>query len=125
MKTLSKQQIILLHEQMIRETGGSHGLRDEYMLESALATPFQEVFGASSYPSIQQKAARLGYGLIMNHPFVDGNKRIGTHAMLVLLALNGIELQYEQDELAEEILKVASSEYGYSQLLQWVIDHQI
>lgn len=124
MKTLSKQQIILLHEHMIRETGGAHGLRDEGMLDSALAAPFQEVFGTVAYPSIQQKAARLGYGLIMNHPFVDGNKRIGTHAMLVLLALNGIELQYAQDELSDEILDVAAGEYAYEQLLQWIINHQ-
>ena len=125
MRTLSKQQIIFLHEHMIQETGGAHGLRDEGMLDSALAAPFQEVFGAVAYPSIQQKAARLGYGLIMNHPFVDGNKRIGTHAMLVLLALNGIELQYEQDELSDEILAVASGTWDYEQLLQWIIDHQV
>lgn len=124
MRTLSKQQIILLHEHMIQETGGAHGLRDEGMLDSALAAPFQEVFGTIAYPSIQQKAVRLGYGLIMNHPFVDGNKRIGTHAMLVLLALNGIELRFEQDELSNEILAVASGVYDYDQLLQWVIDHQ-
>ena len=124
MRTLTKQQIILLHEHMIQETGGAHGLRDEGMLDSALAAPFQEVFGTIAYPSIQQKAVRLGYGLIMNHPFVDGNKRIGTHAMLVLLALNGIELRFAQDELSDEILAVASGVYDYDQLLQWVIDHQ-
>jgi len=124
MRMLSKQQIISLHEHMIQETGGAYGLRDEGMLDSALAVPFQEVFGTIAYPSIQQKAVRLGYGLIMNHPFVDGNKRIGTHAMLVLLALNGIELRFEQDELSDEILAVASGVYDYDQLLQWVIDHQ-
>ena len=124
MRTLNKHQNILLHEHMIQETGGAHGLRDEGMLDSALAAPFQEVFGTIAYPSIQQKAVRLGYGLIMNHPFVDGNKRIGTHAMLVLLALNGIELRFEQDELSDEILAVASGIYDYDQLLQWVIDHQ-
>lgn len=124
MRMLSKQQIISLHEHMIQETGGAHGLRDEGMLDSALAAPFQEVFGTIAYPSIQQKAVRLGYGLIMNHPFVDGNKRIGTHATLVLLALNGIELRFEQDELSNEILAVASGVYDYDQLLQWVINHQ-
>ena len=124
MKTLNKRQIILLHEHIIHETGGSHGLRDEGMLDSALAAPFQEVFGTIAYPSIQQKAVRLGYGLIMNHPFVDGNKRIGIHAMLVLLALNGIELHFEQDELSDEILAVAAGECGFEHLLQWVIDHQ-
>ena len=123
MRTLNKHQNILLHEHMIQETGGAHGLRDEGMLDSAMAAPFQEVFGTVAYPSILQKAVRLGYGLIMNHPFVDGNKRIGTHAMLVLLALNGIELRFEQDELSDEILTIAAGEYGYEHLLQWVIDH--
>ena len=123
MRTLSKHQIILLHEHMIQETGGGHGLRDEGMLDSAMAAPFQEVFGTVAYPSILQKAVRLGYGLIMNHPFVAGNKRIGTHVMLVLLALNGIELRFEQDELSDEILTIAAGKYGYEHLLQWVIDH--
>ena len=123
MRTLNKHQNILLHEHMIQETGGAHGLRDEGMLDSAMAAPFQEVFGTVAYPSILQKAVKLGYGLIMNHPFVDGNKRIGTHAMLVLLALNGIELRFEQEELSDEILAVASGTYNYEHLLQWVIDH--
>ena len=96
MKILTKHQIVLLHEQLITETGGSHGLRDEGMLESALSAPLQEFQAFSPYPTIQQKAARLAYGLIMNHPFVDGNKRIGAHAMLTLLLLNGIELEYTQ-----------------------------
>lgn len=101
MKTLSKRQVLLLHEQLVAETGGSAGVRDEGLLESALSAPFQGFGGVDAYPSIQQKAARLGYGLVKNHPFVDGNKRIGAHAMLVFLALNGIELEYTQRELAD------------------------
>ena len=87
---LSKPQILLLHEQLVAETGGSSGLRDEGMLDSALNTPFQTFAGKDVYPSLQQKAARLCFGLVKNHPFVDGNKRIGAHVMLVFLALNGI-----------------------------------
>ena len=87
---LSKPQILLLHEQLIAETGGSSGLRDEGMLDSALNAPFQTFGGEDVYPSLQQKAARLCFGLVKNHPFVDGNKRIGAHVMLVFLALNGI-----------------------------------
>ena len=78
---------------------------------------------AAVLTSNTSRTVRLGYGLIMNHPFVDGNKRIGVHAMLVLLALNGIELRFEQDELSDEILTIAAGEYGYEHLLQWVIDH--
>ena len=87
---LSKPQILLLHEQLIAETGGSSGLRDEGMLDSALNAPFQTFGGEDIYPSLQQKAARLCFGLVKNHPFVDGNKRIGAHVMLVFLALNGV-----------------------------------
>ena len=90
---LSKPQILRLHEQLVAATGGSDGLRDEGMLDSALSAPFQTFGGEDVYPSLQQKAARLCFGLIKNHPFVDGNKRIGAHAMLVFLSLNGIELQ--------------------------------
>ena len=89
---LSKSQILLIHDQLISETGGSSGLRDEGMLDSALNAPFQTFGGEDVYPSLQKKAARLCFGLVKNHPFVDGNKRIGAHAMLVFLALNGIEL---------------------------------
>ena len=80
MKILSKRQILLLHDALIRETGGSPGLRDEGMLEYALTAPFQGCGSFTPYPTVQQKAARLGFGLVMDHPFVDGNKRIGAHA---------------------------------------------
>lgn len=75
------------------------------------------------FKSYITRAVRLGYGLIMNHPFVDGNKWIGTHAMLVLLALNGLELRFKQDELSDELLTIAAAKYEYEHLLQWVIDH--
>ena len=124
MKILTKRQIILLHEQLINETGGSHGLKDEGVLESALSAPFQEFEAFSPYPTIQQKAARLAYGLIMNHPFIDGNKRIGAHTMLAMLLLNGIELEYTQQELIDIILEVAAGNVGYDDLLRWVLEHQ-
>lgn len=95
-----------------------------YLLDSALETPFQSFGGDELYPTIQAKAARLGYGLIKNHCMIDGNKRIGTHAMLVFLALNGIELKYTQKELYETILNVASGSVDYNGLLQWVLNHQ-
>lgn len=122
---LSKQQIISLHSCLISETGGSDGIRDEHLLESAISAPFQTFDNVEVFPSIQQKAARLGYGLIKNHAFVDGNKRIGTHAMLVFLALNKIELDYTQTELSDTILKVAADEYSFEDLLKWILDHQL
>ena len=124
MKKLSKKQILMLHTQLIQQTGGSEGVRDYNLRDSALETPFQSVGGDELYPTIQAKAARLGYGLIKNHCMIDGNKRIGTHSMLVFLALNGIELKYMQKELYETILDVAAGKIEYEDLLQWVLDHQ-
>ncbi len=124
MTTLTKRQILMLHSQLVEETGGSDELRDEGMLESALSAPFQTFDDIEVYPSILQKASRLCYGLVMNHPFVDGNKRIGTHAMLVFLALNGIDLSYTQEELAEIILSLAAGKTSFEQLYSWVISHQ-
>ena len=124
MKILTKAQVLMLHEQLVNETGGSPGLRDEGLLESALASPFQEFATFSPYPTIQQKAARLGFSLVMNHPYIDGNKRIGAHAMLTLLALNGIEIACTQKELADTILNVATGNIGYDGLLQWLLDQQ-
>ena len=121
---LSKEQIIRLHSHLIYKTGGTDGIRDDSLLESAIAAPFQTFGETEAFPSIQQKAARLGYGLIKNHAFVDGNKRIGAHAMLVFMVLNNIELTYTQQELADTIIKVAASEYTFEDLLTWILDHQ-
>ena len=125
MRTLNKRQVILLHQQLINEIGGSPGLRDEGLLESALAAPFQSFGGIDAYPSLQQRAARLAYGLVNNHPFVDGNKRIGAHTMLVFLALNGIELSYTQEELASLFIAVASGDKGYEDVLDWLSSHEV
>ena len=122
---LTKEQIILLHSQLIQETGGSEGIRDENLLESAIETPFQSFGGEELYPSIQAKADRLCYGLVKNHPMIDGNKRIGTHVMLVFLMMNGYELKYTQKELSDTILEVASGEKTYEALLEWVLEHQL
>ena len=125
MKRLSKEQILMLHSQLIQQTGGIDGVRDFNLLESAIETPFQAFAGAELYPTIQAKGTRLGYGLIKNHCMLDGNKRIGVHAMLVFFALNGIELAYMQKELYEMVLLVADGSMDYEAMLQWVLEHQI
>lgn len=124
MKCLSKKQILMLHTALIAEFGGLEGVRDEGLLESALAAPFQTFGGEAVYPSLQAKAAQLGFGLICNHPFVDGNKRIGAHAMLVFLALNGIDLTYSQQELVDIVLSVAAGNADRQSLLQWILEHE-
>ena len=124
MIVLSKKQILMLHSQLIEETGGTDGIRDEGLLDSAFAAPFQSFGDIDVYPSIQQKAARLGYGLVKNHAFVDGNKRIGAHAMLIFLALNKIDLDYTQDDLSDAFLKVAAGAMMQADLLEWIVCHQ-
>lgn len=123
MKKLTKSQVIILHEALVAQTGGSAEIRDEGLLESALNAPFQTFSGNDLYPSILEKAAQLGYGLIKNHPFVDGNKRIGTHVMLVFLALNSIEISYQDEELIHLILNVAAGKIEERQLLIWLRQH--
>lgn len=124
MIVLSKEQVLSLHTMLINETGGSGGVRDEALLESAIFAPLQKFDGKDLFPTVYQKSARLGFGLIKNHPFVDGNKRIGAHSMLVALSLNGIELEYSQKELYEIILGVADSSVDLDMLTEWIINHQ-
>lgn len=122
---LTTGQVILLHQDLIAETGGVDGLRDEGLLDSALNMPFQTFDGQPLYPSVQQKAARLCHSLVKNHPFIDGNKRVGVHVMLVFLAVNGIELAYTQEELIGMGLSLAAGELTYEAVLQWIVEHQL
>jgi death-on-curing protein len=125
MKKLTKEQVVLLHKALVAESGGSSEIRDEGLLDSALNTPFQTFSGTELYPTVLEKAARLGYGLIKNHPFVDGNKRIGTHVMLVFLMLNHFEVEYDDNDLVQLILGVASGEIDDRQLLVWLQQHLV
>ena len=124
MKVLTKEQILNYHKELIDRYGGSHGIKDEKLFDSALAAPFQSFGGMDFYPSIEEKAARLGYGLAANHPFHDGNKRIGAHAMLAFLSLNGIKLSYTTDELSDIFLSIASGNTDESELLDWINSHK-
>ena len=117
---MSKQALLLLHDESLAEHGGSPGLRDEGLLESALARPQNlAVYGAPDHAAL---AASIG--LAKNHAFVDGNKRIGAHVMLVFLAINGIELDYTQEELIDIILQIASGRAKAADLLEWILYHQ-
>ncbi len=121
---LRREQILQMHEELIERFGGSPGIRDEALLDAALAAPFQEFAGEECFPTLQAKAARLGFGLVKNHAMVDGNKRIGAHAMLVFLALNGVELEYTQEELYGTILRVADDSCSCEELTSWINEHQ-
>lgn len=124
MMRLSKEQVLMLHKRLIEATGGREGIRDEELLDSALSNPFQSFSGKDLYPTIQAKAAQLCFGLVKNHSMIDGNKRLGTHVMLVFLALNGYELTYSQAELSNTILDLAKGKIGMEDILQWIIAHQ-
>ena len=125
MKTLSKEQVLRLHNALLETFGGTAGIRDDGLLESALNAPFATFGGQYLYPSVQAKAAQLGFGLVCNHPFVDGNKRIGMYVMLTFLEVNGIRLDCTNDEVVEVGLAVASGAMDYEVLLAWVRAHRV
>lgn len=120
---LTTKQVIYLHSSLIEATGGADGVRDMGLLESALEAPFQTFGGKDLYPALIQKAARLGHSLISNHPFVDGNKRIGIHTMLVFLAANGVEIACTQKELIDVGLALADGTMNAEKLLIWLSLH--
>lgn len=123
MKKLTPNQIIQLHSQLISTSGGTDGVRDIGLVESAVANVFETYFGVDQYPTIEEKSARLCYSLIKNHGFIDGNKRIGIFAMLVLLEINGIVLDCTDKELVTLGLGVASSGVGYAAILDFIEKH--
>ena len=121
----SKEKVLLLHRLIAEETGGSVGLRDEALLVSALDGAFAGFGGQEFYPSKEEKAARLGYTLISNHAFVDGNKRIGMYVMLTFLEVNGIRLTCTNEQVAAVGLAVADGTMGYEALLEWITAHRL
>ncbi len=123
MKRFTKEQVIKLHSSLIKATGGTDGVRDEGLLESAVEAPFQTFGGVDLYPSLVRKAAQLGYLLVANHPFVDGNKRIGIHIMLTFLALNGVEIECSQAELINVGLSLADGTINSEKLSLWLSLH--
>ena len=120
-----KEKVLLLHKLIAEETGGSIGVRDEGLLESALETAFSSFGGKEFYPTKEEKGARLGFSLISNHAFVDGNKRIGMYVMITFLEVNGIHMDCTNEDVTTVGLAVASGEMNYEQLLEWVIEHRI
>lgn len=121
----SKDKVLLLHKLIAQETGGSIGVRDEGLLESALEAAFSGFGDEEFYPTKEEKGARLGYNLISNHAFVDGNKRIGMYVMLTFLEVNGIHMDCTNEDVAEAGLAVAAGKMDYDALLQWVRKHRI
>lgn len=118
------EQVVKLHSSLISKTGGMNGVRDENLLDSALKIPFQTFDGNNLYPDVLEKASQLCYSLIEDHPFVDGNKRIGVHLTLLFLKLNNIELDYSQQELIDFGLGIASGKISKNDIKEWIIKHR-
>jgi len=117
---LTLSEVLEVHRQVMAQTGGAEGLIHLPALESALAQP-QMIFGGEDlYPTLADKAAALGYALIQNHPFLDGNKRTGHAAMEVFLVLNGYEIRAAVDEQEHMILQVAASELDREAFTAWL-----
>ena len=123
MHRLTVEQVIALHTQLVMKTGGSDGIRDRGLLESAVNAPFQSFGGYDVYPTIYEKAARLGFGLAQNHAFIDGNKRIAAHALLTFMALNGIEIDCTEFELFSVFIRLAESAMTFDDLVNWLTNH--
>ncbi len=120
----SQEKVMLLHKLITEETGGDSNIRDSALLNSALESAFATFGGKELYPTKEEKAARLGYSLISNHAFVDGNKRIGMYVLLTFLETNGIKIRPTNDEVARVGLAVASGEMKYEELLDWIIENE-
>ena len=121
----SKEKVLLLHQLIAQETGGSVGIRDEGLLESALETAFSGFDGKEFYPTKEEKGARIGHSLISHHAFVDGNKRIGVYVMLTFLEVNGIRLDCTNEEVVHVGLSVADGSMDYDALLAWIKEHRV
>ncbi len=121
----SKEKVMLLHRLLIEQTGGEEGIRDVGLLESALEACYATFDGKELFPKKEEKAARLCTGLISNHAFVDGNKRIGIYVLLTFLEVNGISLEVTDEELIEVGLSLAKGEMKYEDLLAWIFSHEI
>ena len=118
----SQDKVLLLHQLITQETGGDPGLRDIGLLDTALESAYATFDGVDLYPSKVEKAARLGFALISNHAFVDGNKRIGMYIMLTFLEANGLKARPTNADVVRVGLAVASGEMKYDGLLHWVRD---
>lgn len=116
----TKDIVLSLYKKLVDKTGGTFGVRDLSMLESAIEAPYQTFGGVELYPTMIEKAARLGFGLVSNHPFIDGNKRIGIFIMLIFLKVNDIDIKFTDDEIVYLALGVASGKLSYEDLLDFL-----
>lgn len=121
----SEEKVLLLHRLLIEATGGTDGVRDIGLLDSALESAYATFDGKELFLSKEEKAARLGVGLVSNHAFVDGNKRIGMYVLLSFLEVNGIQIEATNEEVVEAGLALARGDMKYEGLLTWILEHKV
>ena len=121
---IQSRKVLLLHKLLVEQTGGEDGIRDFGLLDSALQAAYATFDGQELFKTKEEKAARIGVGLVSNHAFVDGNKRIGMYVLLTFLEVNGIPLSVTDEEVVDVGLRLAQGDMQYEELLQWIIDHE-
>lgn len=124
MKKISLEQVFKLHTKMMNATGGEAGIREVDLLESALYNAFATFDGIELYKTVEEKCANICFGIIKNHPFLDGNKRMGIYVMLTLLEFNGVKLRFTQSELVDLGLGIASGKYQQDYIYNWIKIHR-
>ena len=124
MKKLDTDQVLYLHSLMCNATGGLSGLRDRAALESAIYHSYASFEGKDLYPTVEEKSTRQVFGIIRNHPFIDGNKRTGLFVMLVFLELNNIKLNFTQSELVELGVGIAKGKIDSERITKWILKHK-
>ena len=122
---LTKQNVIMLHNMILEQSGGLDGVRDENLLESAIESVYQTFDDQELYPTIEEKGARMCYSLISNHAFADGNKRIGILTMLSFFEINGVKLKYTDKDLIKIGVHIADGSMKYETLVKWVVASEI
>lgn len=125
MISISMDNVVLFHQKIIKTSGGSDGIRDKTLIDAALNRGLSTFDGKYLYNTDIEKISAITHSLISNHPFVDGNKRIGISTMLILLNLNNIKVEYKQSELVDLGLGIASGKYKYETIVSWLNNHVI
>ncbi len=117
---ISKEDVIAIHNSLINDFGGSYGIRDEDSLDSALHRPFHTFDKVDLYPNPQDKAAAIIESILINHPFIDGNKRTGYFLMRGLLLSNSLDIKASEEEKFQFVINIASGKLKYDQILDWI-----
>ena len=125
MRFLTLNELLCLHQRILNQSGGADGIRDLGLAESALAQPKMLFDGKELYATLTEKSAALCFSLIMNHPFIDGNKRVGHAALEIFLILNGYELIASVDDAESVILKLAAGDFSREEMTAWISEHML